>query len=197
LKHGYVITEKLNKMDKLEIDNILKIDELNNELEFERATSIHGKLRWMIEEDSSLEPVRQHLFELIERYEAENWNNEDKISQEQIKESNVAEKIVAVENLFIQKRKELIKKSLKENEISQKELGRILGHRPNYMSELINGVRPFSRDDIVVIHRLFGIDFKDLIPPFLKKEVTNHIKTTLGELKNKKVRLKIRDLETV
>jgi len=184
-------------MDKLEIDNILKIDELNNELEFERATSIHGKLRWMIEEDSSLEPVRQHLFELIERYEAENWNNEDKISQEQIKESNVAEKIVAVENLFIQKRKELIKKSLKENEISQKELGRILGHRPNYMSELINGVRPFSRDDIVVIHRLFGIDFKDLIPPFLKKEVTNHIKTTLGELKNKKVRLKIRDLETV
>jgi len=61
----------------------------------------------------------------------------------------------------------------------------------------MNGVRPFSRDDIIVIHRLFEIEFEVLIPPFLKKEVTNHIKSTLGELKSKKVRLKIRDLETV
>jgi hypothetical protein len=65
------------------------------------------------------------------------------------------------------------------------------------MSELMNGVRPFSRDNIVVIHRLFGIDFKDLIPPFLKKEVTNHLKLTLGEMKNKRVSLKINDLEVV
>lgn len=61
----------------------------------------------------------------------------------------------------------------------------------------MNGVRPFSRDAIVGIHRLFGIDFNDLIPPFLKKEVTNHIKMTLGEMKNKKVKLKMNDLEAV
>lgn len=184
-------------MDRLEIDNILKLDELSNELEFERATSILGKLRWMVKDDSSLETVRLHLIDLIEQYENKHWGNEDEISEEQIKESDIAERIVNAENLFIQKRKELIKSKLKENEITQKELGKILGHRPNYMSELINGVRPFSRDDIVVIHRIFEIEFKDLIPPFLKKEVTNHIKVALSQLKNKKVRLRLSNLEAV
>jgi len=184
-------------MDRLEIDNILKIDNLNNELEFERATSIQGKLRWMVKKDSSLEPFRQHLITLIENYETTHWNNENQITDEQIKESDLAEKIISAESKFIQKRKELIKEKLKENEITQKDFGKILGHRPNYISELINGVRPFSRDDIIVIYRLFEIEFKDLIPPFLKKEVTNHIRTTLGELKNKRVRLKIKDLEAV
>ncbi len=184
-------------MDRLEIDNILKIDELNSELEFEQATAIQGKMRWMVEEDSSLEPICQHLSELIERFENKHWGNEAEITDEQIRESDLAEKIVNAEIYFIQKRKELIKEKLKENEITQKDLGKILGHRPNYMSELINGVRPFSRDDIVVIHRLFDIEFKDMIPPFLKKEVTNHIKLTLGELDNKKVSLKYKDLEAV
>lgn len=197
MNHGCVITEKSSKMDRLEIDNILKIDELNNELEFERATFIHGKLRWMVEEDSSLEPVRQHLFVLIEKYESKHWENELEITEEQIKESDNAEKIVNAESIFIQKRKELLKNKLKENEISQKDLAKLLGHRANYMSELMNGVRPFSRDDIVVIYRLFDIDFKDLIPPFLEKEVINHIKMTLGAMKNKRVKLKMNDLEAV
>lgn len=184
-------------MDRLEIDNILKIDELNNELEFEQATSIQGKLRWMVKDDSSLEPIRQHLLVLIEKYESKHWENESEITEEQIKESDNAEKIINAENIFIQKRKELIKSKLKENEILQKDFAKLLGHRPNYMSELMNGVRPFSRDDIVVIHRLFGIDFNNLIPPFLKKEVTNHIKMTLEEMKNKRVKLKMNDLEAV
>lgn len=197
MKLGYEITEKLSKMDRLEIDNILKIDELNSELELEQATSIQGKLRWMVRDDHSLEPVRQHLLVLIEKYENKHWNNESAITEEQIKESDLAERIVNAENIFIQKRKELLKHKLKENEISQKDLAKLLGHKPNYMSELMNGIRPFSRDDIVVIHRLFDVEFNDLIPPFLKKEVTNHIKTTLGVLKNKKVQLKINGLEAV
>lgn len=197
MKLGYVITEKLSKMDRLEIDNILKIDELLSELEFEQATAIQGKLRWMVKEDSSLEPIRQHLLTLIEKYERKHWENESAITEEQIKESDNAEKIISAENLFIQKRKKLIKSKLKENDLSQKDLAKILGHRPNYMSELINGIRPFSRDDIVVIHRLFGIDFNDLIPPFLKREVTNHIKLTLGNMKNNKIKLRMNDLEAV
>ncbi len=197
LKFGCVITEKLSKMDRLDIDNILKVDELNSELEFEQTTAILNKLRWMVKEDNSLEPIRQRLLELIEKYEAKNWSNESEITDEQIRESDLAEKIVNAEIYFIQKRKERIKKKLKENRMNQKNLGTILGHRPNYMSELINGVRPFSRDDIVIIHRLFDIDFNDLIPPFLKKDVTNHIKMTLGKLKNAKARLKYKDLEAV
>lgn len=59
----------------------------------------------------------------------------------------------------------------------------------------MNGIRPFSRDDIVVIHRLFDLDFNDLIPTFLKEEVTTHIKTTLKKLRNSKVGLKIKDFD--
>ena len=125
-------------MDRLEIDNILKIDELNTELEFERATSIQGKLRWMIKEDNSLKAVRDHLISLIEKYEKEHWSDETEISNIQISESDTAERIINAENNFIQKRKELIRNNLKENNISQKDLANILGHRPNYMSELIN-----------------------------------------------------------
>ena len=184
-------------MDRLDIDNILKIDYLNSELELERASSIYGRLRWMVKEDSSLEPVRLHLRNLIKKYESENWSKEDKITDEQIMESDLAEKIVEAEILFISRRKDLIKAKLIENELTQKDLGKILGHRPNYISELMNGVRPFSRDDIVVIHRLFDIEFKYLIPPFIKKEITDHIKSTLGELNSPKVRLKIEGLEAV
>ncbi|NOZ46459.1 MAG: helix-turn-helix transcriptional regulator [Chlorobi bacterium] len=181
-------------MERLEIDNILKVNELNSELEFERATNIYGRLRWMAEEDKTLKPVREHLRYLIKSYEDKFWGDEDKISNKQIQESDVAEKIVQKENEFIQRRKELIRENIKKSGIKQKDLAEILGHRPNYMSELINGIRPFSRDDIVVIHRLFGIDFKDLIPQFLKDEMTTHIKLTLGKLKNKKVKLRIDDL---
>lgn len=184
-------------MDRLEIDNILKLNELNSELELERATAIYGKLRWMVKEDSSLKSVRQHLKSLIMQYEKKHWTEESKISDKQIAKSDTAERIVNSENIFIHKRKELIRGKLKEIGISQQDLAKLLGHRPNYMSELINGVRPFSRDDLVVLHRLFGIDFKDLIPPFLKAEVTNHIKSTLKKLKNTKIRLQINDLETV
>ena len=181
-------------MDRLEIDNILKIDELVSELEHERASSIYSRLRWMTKDDKSLEPVRQHLKKLIMQFEQNHWFDEEKITDEQIRESDIAEKIIYSENVFIQKRKELIRKKLKESGLSQKDLGKILGHRPNYMSELINGVRPFSKDDLIVIHRLFEIDFKYLIPTFLKSEIKNHIKTTLDELKNKKVKIKIKDV---
>lgn len=182
-------------MDRLEIDNILKIDELDSELEHERASSIYSRLRWMTKDDKSLDAVRQHLKKLIMQFEENHWSDEEKITDEQIRESDIAEKIIYSENVFIQKRKELIRKKLKESGLSQKDLGKILGHRPNYMSELINGVRPFSKDDLIVIHRLFEIDFKYLIPTYLKSETKNHIKKTLDELKNKKVKIKIKDVE--
>ncbi len=185
-------------MERLEINNILKLDKLNNELEYEKAISIYGRLRWMVKEDNSLAPIKQHLKILIKQYEETHWEDETKISAEQIKESDIAEKIVSSENDFIQKRKELIREKLRENGITQKDLAKILGHRPNYMSELINGMRPFSRNDLIVLHRLFGLDLNDLFPPFLKTEVTNHIKQTINELKNRrtKIKLRLRDLET-
>ncbi len=182
-------------MDRLEIENIMKIDELNSVLEHEQASSIYGRLRWMAKEDKSLEPIRQHLKSLILLFEQKHWSDEEQITDEQIRESDRAEEIILFENLFIQNRKELIRKKLKESGLSQKDLGKILGHRPNYMSELINGVRPFSKDDLVVVHLLFEIDFNELIPTFLKSEQKNHIRTTIEKLRDRGAKLRIKDFE--
>ncbi len=184
-------------MERLHIDNILKISRLISELEYEKAASLYGRLRWMVKDDESLRPIKEHLKYLIKQYESDHWNNEPEITEEQIKESDIAEKIISAENEFIQKRKELIKAKLKENNLSQKDLAKILGHRPNYMSELMNGIRPFSKDDLIVIHRLFGIPLKYLVPPFIKREVINHIKQTLKELEKENTKLKIADIESI
>jgi len=186
-------------MGILRVDNIKKLNKLNSELEYEEALSIYGRLRWMVKEDPSLSDVKQHLKTIIKEFEKSQWEDETKISYEQVKESDIAEKIVSSESEFIQKRKELIKEELKKNGITQQDLAIILGHRPNYMSELMNGVRPFSRDDIIVLHRLFDLDLKYLVPPFLKSEVANHIKETLKELRSRrsKIKLRLTDLEAI
>ncbi len=186
-------------MERLEINKILKLNKLNSELEYEKAISIYGRLRWMIKENEALSPVKQHLKALINKYEEAHWKDETNIGAEQMKESDIAERIISSENEFIHKRKELIRKKLKENGFSQKDLAKILGHRPNYMSELINGARPFSRNDLIVLHRLFKLDLNELVPPFLKPEVANHIKRSLRELKNQKSKIKLRltDLEAL
>ncbi len=170
----------------------MKLNELRGELEYEKAISIYGRLRWMTKEDKSLLPVKQRLKELITKYEKEHWEDEAKITPEQINESDTAEKRVELESEFIQKRKELIRQKLKEHGLNQQDLAKLLGHRPNYMSALMNGVRPLSRDDVLVIHKLFAIDLKDLMPPFLKTKVTSQIQKTLKELKQKKAGVKLR-----
>ena len=181
-------------MKNLEINNILQMTEIKSELGFERATLLYGKLRWMIKEDSSLKPIREHLKKLIKSFEDKNWSNFDAINEEQIKVSDKAEELIFAEEAFVQNRRNLIKNKLKSYGLRQQELGKILSHRKNYMSELINGVRPFSKDDLVIIHRLLDIELKDLIPTFIKPEVEQHIKLSLKELGKPKLKLRKKDL---
>ncbi|PRY95953.1 helix-turn-helix transcriptional regulator [Marinilabilia salmonicolor] len=181
-------------MDKLAINNILKIQSLSGELEFERASSLYLKTRKQSKEDASLSEVRDHLKKLIKKYEQEHWSDEDQISDEQIKESDFAEAFVRNENEFLQKRKELIRKKLKTYNLNQNDLARILGHQKGYMSELINGLRPFSKDDIIVIHRLLKINLEDLFPPFIPQERAIHIKSILEKLSASGVKLRKQDL---
>ena len=182
-------------MDKFSIQNISKLTSLQSELELEKATSIFLKLRVLAKKDMSYEPIRKHLSKLIKSYESENWTNEDKISDSQIKESDLAESLVTAENEFYQRRKQLIKTKLKEVGINQNDLAKILGHRKAYVSELINGLRPFSKDDIVIINRLFKIKLDDLVPTFIKQDRAIHIKKTLRTLASKKIRLSKKDFD--
>ncbi|MFC2186590.1 helix-turn-helix domain-containing protein [Fulvivirgaceae bacterium LMO-SS25] len=176
-------------MEEFSIQNVLKIISLKSELEYEKASSLFMQLRVLTKKDKSYEPIRNHLRDLIKNYEQKNWTNEDTITDYQITESDLAEAIVDAENEFYQKRKELIKAKLKEAGLNQNDLAKILGHRKGYMSELINGLRPFSKDDLVVVNRLFKIKFEDLIPAFINQERATHIKKTLASLSNNKIRL--------
>ncbi|TCO09802.1 helix-turn-helix domain-containing protein [Natronoflexus pectinivorans] len=182
-------------MDKFSIQNIEKINSLTSELEYEKASSLYLNLRVLVKEDKSYEPIRRHLRGLIKDYEQNNWADEDKITDNQIKESDLAEAIVQAENLFYQKRKELIKTKLQATGLKQNDLAKILGHRKGYMSELINGLRPFSKEDLVIINRLFKIKLEDLIPTFIQQERATHIKKTLESLSNNKIKLTKKDFD--
>lgn len=182
-------------MDKFSIQNIQKITSLTSELEYEKASSLFLQLLVLVKNNKLYEPIKNHLRDLIKNYEKDNWSDEDRLSKDQIKESDLAETLVEAENMFSQKRKELIKMKLKEAGLNQNDLAKILGHRKGYMSELINGLRPFSKDDLVVINRLFKIKFEDLIPAFINQERASYINKTLASLSKNKIRLKERDFD--
>jgi len=182
-------------MDKFSIQNLQKITSLTSELEYEKASSLFLQLRVLVKNNKSYEPIRNHLRDLIKNYEKDNWSDEDRLSKDQIKESDLAETLVEAENMFSQRRKELIKMKLKEAGLNQNDLAKILGHRKGYMSELINGLRPFSKDDLVVINRLFKIKFEDLIPAFINQERASYINKTLASLSNNKISLTERDYD--
>jgi transcriptional regulator with XRE-family HTH domain len=181
-------------MDRLAINNISKLEQLKDELEFEKASSLYLKLRNQAQDDSYYSDIRKHLKLLISKYEQEHWSDESSITDEQVKESDKAEALVRAENQFNQKRKEQIRRRLKDVGLNQTDLAKILGHRKGYMSELINGLRPFSKEDIVIINRLLKIRFEDLVPPFIKKDRADHINKALESIPKSKLRLTMRDL---
>jgi transcriptional regulator with XRE-family HTH domain len=182
-------------MEKFSIQNIQKLTTLTSELDFERASSLFLKLRVLEKEDESYKPIRNHLRILIKDYEQKNWGDEESITDNQVKENDSAEALVQAENHFHQKRKKLIKSKLKEAGLSQTDLAKILGHRKGYMSELINGLRPFSKEDLIIINRLFKIKLEDLIPTFINQDRAFHIKKTLESLTHNKLKFTKRDFD--
>ncbi|MEN8230275.1 MAG: helix-turn-helix transcriptional regulator [Bacteroidota bacterium] len=176
-------------MDRLAMGNIRNIVSLENELEYEKATSLYLRLRVLIKEDASYQAIRDHLRDLIRQYEKKNWNDDKAITDNQIRESVLAESLVQAENEFSYKRKELIKNKLRASGLNQNDLAKILDHRKGYMSELINGLRPFSKEDIVIISQLFKIKLEHLVPPFVKLERAQHIRKTLRSMPNSRNRL--------
>ena len=83
---------------------------------------------------------------------------------------------------------------MKNAGLKQNDLALILGHRKSYMSELINGMRPFSKDDIIIINRLFKIKLEELMPTFLKTEKVTYINDALKALNKETLKLSAKDL---
>jgi len=181
---------------QFDISQLLETGEIKNELDFERALIADRKLRVLSKEDPIYKPLRKQLRDLIELYENENWNAESKISEKKIRESDIATSIAEKERLFIQRRKELIRKKLKNLHLTQQDFGAILGHNSkSYISELMNGVSPFSLKDLIVINRLLKIDLTDLVPTFLPQSDRIKIRTTIKKLDNPNLKLSTDDLE--
>ena len=175
-------------MDKFSLQNIKKLTSLHNELEYEKATLVFLKLRVLLKEDKSYGVIRDHLRVLIKNYEKDIWAEENHISEDKLKESDLAEMLVQDENRFYQKRKEVIRRKLVKAGLNQTNLANILGHRKGYMSELINGLRQFSKEDIVIINRLLKIRLEELMPTFIKQEKAIRIKKSLKSISKCKIK---------
>lgn len=183
---------------QFDISELINSGIITNELDFERALIADRKLRVLSKENPTLKAVRKRLRNLIEQYESINWNADSKISNKKLRESDITELIAEKERVFIQHRRELIIKKLKSLNLSQQDFGKILGHSSkSYISELMNGVNPFSLKDLIVINRLLGIELTDLVPTFLPQSERVKIRTTIKKLENPKLKFSDEDLSLV
>src|SRR5690554_2266773 len=181
---------------QFDISELIKNGKILNELDFERAMIADRKLRVLSKENPKFKSVRKKLRDLIEQYENQNWSADANISDKKIRESDIAELIAEKERLFIQRRKELIRKKIKDLNLTQQDFGKILGHQSkSYTSELINGVSFFSLKDLIVINRILKIDLTDLVPTFLPQSDRAKIRTTIKKLDNPTLKLSNNDLE--
>lgn len=170
---------------EFDIVEFIENGKIQNELDLERALIMDRKLRVLSKKSSKWAHFRKRLRDLIEQYEKEQWNPRSIILEEKIHESDIAELIAERERSFLQRRRVIIRNKLKTLKLTQQDFGKILGHSSkSYISELMNGVSPFSLKDLIVIHQLFKIDLVDLVPTFLSQSEMNKIKSTIDELDN-------------
>jgi len=179
---------------QLDLKDILKRGKISDELDLERALILDRKLRLMVKEHPELADERKQLRQIIKNYENSNWSNSSEITDQQIKESEIAEFIVEQERTFLEKRKKLIKERIAKYNLSQQDLGKILGHSKSYMSELMNGVNPFSIRDLIIIHRLFHIKLEFLIPTIISQKDRDKLKESISKLNKPKLKLEKEDL---
>ncbi len=181
-----------------DIEKIVETGLITNELDYERALVSDRKLRLLAKENLHFKNLRSKLRDIIEKYESDEWSNVDKIDDNKLLESGKAERIAELERLFLENRKQEIRKKLKEFELTQENLASILGHKSKtHMSELINGIKPFTLKDLIIINRLLKIEIAVLIPVFLSKEDQTKVQEAVIKLGKPKVKLSSDDLVLV
>ena len=165
-------------LKETDIKSMIRKGEISSELELERASLAARFLRLQSEDQPELAALEQQLSTLIRDYESKNWADFKLVTEKQVKESNLAEKLAAREFKFYKQRRELIIQTLKHNGLNQNDLSAILAHSKSYTSELLNGIRSFSMNDLVIIHKLFKIKLEDLIFTEITPDVELRIRET-------------------
>ncbi|MCF2498682.1 transcriptional regulator [Dyadobacter chenhuakuii] len=165
-------------LKETDIKSMIRKGEISSELELERASLAARFLRLQGEDQPELAALEQQLSTLIRDYESTNWADFKLVTEKQVKDSNLAEKLAAREFKFYKQRRELIIQTLKQNGLNQNDLSAILAHSKSYTSELLNGIRSFSMNDLVIIHKLFKIKLEDLIFTEITPDVELRIRET-------------------
>jgi len=173
---------------------ILQKGSISSELELEKALIIERKLRLLAKENPELAESRSQLRAIIKEYEQSNWGADSVISNKKVQESDIAELIAEQERAFLANRKKIIKAKLTQQGINQQDLGIILGHSKSYISELMNGINPFTLKDLIIIHKLFNIKLEDLIPTTIPQKETEKIKSSILKINKPKLKLGKQDL---
>lgn len=174
-----------------DLQKLLKKVKLESELDLERAFILDRKLRLLVKEHPEFAEDRKRLRMMIKAYEKTHWGIDSNITDKQIKESDNAEFIAEQERKFIENRKHHIQKNLLRFNMSQQDLGLLLGHNKSYMSELMNGISPFSMKDLILLNRLFRIELKILIPTIISQEEKYRLEESIKKLKNPSTKLKL------
>lgn len=165
------------------IEAVLKAGELADEYQYQQAIMAHRSMRRMSQADESLKEKRQQLRGLILEYEQRVWDKDASHDKKKIELSDLAEEYAEKEAEFIQHRKRLIREKLEKLNLTQQQFGSLLGHdSKTYMSELMNGVRPFTTSDLILIHHLLKIPLEDLIPPFVSPQQIVKVQEALKKL---------------
>jgi antitoxin component HigA of HigAB toxin-antitoxin module len=179
---------------EFDIEAILKKGRLSNELDYERALVAERKLRLLAKEDEQFTTLRQQLRELLETYELGEWSDPNSVDDRQLIQSEKAEFIADQERQFLETRKRTIRNRLKQLELTQENLGSILGHKSKtHMSELMNGIKPFTLKDLIIMHRLLKIEMSVLVPVFLSDADQKRVKFAVEQLDKPKVKLAAKD----
>lgn len=179
---------------QFDIEKIVESGSIANELDYERALIADRKLRLLSKGNIHFRNLRSRLRNLIGKYEDAEWSDVGKIDEQKLSESDRAERTAQQERLFIENRRQSIRKKLKELELTQENLASILGHRSKtHMSELINGIKPFTLRDLIIINRLLKIDFKELVPVFLSEEDQTKVREAVEKLNKPKIKLSAED----
>lgn len=196
MKNGF--EQEITSDSGFNFENWEKGYQIENELDLERAMSIERKLRLLSKEDSSISPIHKRLSDAIYQYEQQHWSKPENISDAQVRQSDLAQAAVEEEELFLFKRRERIRLQLKELLLTQQDLGEILGHNSKtYMSELMNGIYPFSLKDLVIIHKLLKIPLNELVPLFLSESELLAVNTNVQRIKTKKIKSRVQPLEWI
>jgi hypothetical protein len=171
-----------------DIEKIVEMGIITNELDYERALIADRKLRLLGNEDVHFKHLRKKLRSIIEKYENKEWSVVESIDDNKLIESEKAENLAEIERQFLETRKLEIRKKLKALELTQENLASILGHKSKtHMSELMNGIKPFTLRDLIIIHQLLKIEISTLIPVFLSKDEQIKINKAVEKLDKSKV----------